>query len=271
MRKNLALLLALFCLGIVNISCLSSSSASSTAGANNTAVSMNNDKTPSPVLVELFTSEGCNSCPPADKALAFLDKNQPVSGAQIIVLELHVDYFDGPGWKDPFGSPNMTERQHWYAQKFKEGQIYTPQMVVDGSRRFVGSDLQTANISITELAKDAKAKIALTNGDGKLKIKIDPLAVTKDATVFLAIAENNLESNVGGGENSGVKLAHTAVVRQLGAVGSLKPDNKGLEADVSPHFQDGWKKNDLKAVVFIQDNESGRVLGVSQLSLAEQK
>ncbi len=244
------------------------------SAANDEAAKMEsagNSAAAKPVLVELFTSEGCSSCPPADKALAFLEQQQPVSGAQIIALELHVDYFDGPGWKDPFGSANMTERQYWYAKKFKENGVYTPQMVVDGSRRFVGSDLQTANISIVELAKEPKAKIVLSNGEGKLKIKIAPLAVTKDATVFLAIAESNLETDVKGGENSGRKLAHTGVVRQLGAVSTLKPDNKGLEIDVNPQFDGSWKKNDLKVVVFIQDNETGQILGVQQLSLTGQK
>ena len=262
MRLSLAVIVILS--GLLGFSCQTNSSAGS---ANNTAAAKN-DKTPSPVLVELFTSEGCNSCPPADKALAFLDREQPVSGAQIIALELHVDYFDSPGWKDPFGSAHMTERQYWYAQKFKESGVYTPQMVVDGSRRFIGSDLQTANISIVELAKEPKPRILLSQNEGKLHIKIEPLPVSKESSVFLAIAENNLATDVKGGENSGMKLIHTAVVRQLGAVGSLKPDNKGFEVDVNPGFQESWKKNDLKAVVFIQDNETGQILGVQQLSLA---
>jgi hypothetical protein len=259
-------------LGLFSFGCQMSSSASR-SGPNEpkaeNSEEANKKGTPTPVLVELFTSEGCSSCPPAEKALIFLDKEQPVSGAQIVALELHVDYWDGPSWKDPFSSASFTQRQNWYAQKFHLDQIFTPQMVADGTSQFIGSDLQTANIMIVQLAKEAKANVLVSQSGEKLKIKIDPFPVSKESTVFLAIAENNMETKVKGGENSGLKLSHTAVVRQLGAVGNLKADNKGFEAEVTPHFEDTWKAKDLKAVVFIQENESGRVIGIRQLSLVQ--
>lgn len=275
MGRNVVFTAAVIFLSLWSFSCQTSSSAALSAGNEPEAAKAPNQDAakntgqPTPVLVELFTSEGCSSCPPADRALMFLEKEQPVSGAQIVALELHVDYWDRPAWKDPFSSAVFTERQTLYAKKFQSGQIYTPQMVVDGSSQFIGSDLQTANIMIVQLAKYAKANVQISQDGEKLKIKIDSLPKIKDATVFLALAENNLDTNIKGGENSGKKLFHSAVARELRPLGSINADSKDFETETGLGLQKTWKIKDLKAVVFVQENESRTVLGVGQLSLTE--
>ena len=114
---------------------------------------------PVPVLVELFTSEGCSSCPPADALLAKLDAAQPVAGARVIVLSEHVTYWNSLGWRDPFSSDAMTERQHQYADRFGLSDVYTPQAVVDGAAELVGSDGRAMLQAITKAAATAKVEV----------------------------------------------------------------------------------------------------------------
>jgi hypothetical protein len=122
---------------------------------------------PLPVIVELFTSEGCSSCPPADEVLARLERTQPVEGAEIIALGEHVDYWNYIGWSDPFSSPAFSERQGAYAKAFGRDGVYTPQVVVDGSAEFVRSNWNRAVAAIAQAARAPKANVQITTDQKK--------------------------------------------------------------------------------------------------------
>ncbi len=230
---------------------------------NPAAKDQNKDKKKQPVLIELYTSEGCSSCPPADKALAFLEKEQPYMQAEIITLALHVDYWDRLGWKDEFSSPLYSQRQTVYAQKLKLDSTYTPQMIVDGHTQFVGSNLGEAGKAITEAAKSPKANIeAAFNNENTLQIKIFAVPKHEAATVFLAIAEDNLSSKVKRGENTGKNLEHISVVRELKAIGKIEANSDRFEQEAAFTLKPEWKKENLKYVIFVQENESRRILGI---------
>ncbi|MDQ4123671.1 MAG: DUF1223 domain-containing protein [Acidobacteriota bacterium] len=236
-----------------------------------------NDKTnakPIPVIVELFTSEGCSSCPPADKVLAILNRNHSVENVEIIGLSLHVDYWNRLGWKDPFSSPQFSNRQGAYSQFFgKNGNVYTPQMIVDGTREFEGNNAGKALQAIGEAAKDAKGNVLveiekLENNTAQLKIKIENLPkMSKNdaAIILLAVTEDNLSSQVTRGENSGSDLAHVGVVRWMQNVGNIPQEGKTFSQIVV--FDKSWKQEDLNAVVFVQEIGSRRILGATKIKL----
>lgn len=218
-----------------------------------------------PVLVELYTSEGCSSCPPADQALAFLEKEQPFMQAEIITLALHVDYWNNLGWKDEYSSPLYSQRQSVYAQRLKLDSTYTPQMIVDGQTQFVGSNLSEAGKAIIEAAKSAKANIEteFINVD-TLKIKISDVPKHGDSTVFLAIAEDNLASNVKRGENAGKIMEHVSVVRELKPLAKIEANSNVYEQVTAVNLQPEWKPENIKYIVFVQENESRKILGIGK-------
>ena len=123
-----------------------------------------------PVVVELFTSEGCSSCPPADALLQKLEAQQPVAGAEIIALEEHVDYWNHDGWVDPYSSSEWTERQQAYAALFKNDP-YTPELVVDGRSQFVGNNARKAEVEIEKAARGVKTEVAITSGNRKRRLR----------------------------------------------------------------------------------------------------
>ncbi len=224
-----------------------------------------------PVLVELFTSEGCSSCPPADALLARLDQQQWLGNAEIIALEEHVDYWDQLGWRDPYSSSQWTERQQDYAATFRNDGVYTPQMVVDGRIEFVGNSQSRARTAIAEAAREPKAEIGLTkqsDSNGKatfsIAVKMAPQSEGQKTQVWLAVTETGLHSNVLHGENAGEDLHHAAVVRSLRKVGDAT-NSYSSEQDV--RLDSGWKKENLRVVVFVQDPKSKHIVGAASLRL----
>jgi hypothetical protein len=222
-----------------------------------------------PVLVELFTSEGCSDCPPADALLAKLDAGQPIPGAQAIVLSEHVTYWNHQGWTDPYSLDAMTERQEEYVRRFGLDSNYTPQMVVDGTDQFVGNDGRALVAAMTKEAKTPKQIIAIEgatwdHGAAQFSIHANAPAGTKLLAVLAADATH---SEVARGENAGRTLHHTAVVRVMKEFGADSADGRQLKLPGGPLTQKTEAGGPVRLVVFLVDHKSGHVLGAAQQSL----
>lgn len=220
-----------------------------------------------PVVVELFTSEGCSSCPAADAALRELAVAQSVPGVEVIALGEHVDYWNRLGWKDPFSSPQFSQRQREYAAGFGTGS-YTPQAVVNGRYEFVGSQRAKLAEAVARAAQAPRATVTLSRPSATaLAIRVSQLPTgTGPTEVLLALTETGLSTQVGRGENSGRLLHHAAVVRALGPLGT--PATDGTFATTAPlQLNPTWKTANLRAVVLVQEKASRRIVGVGTLSL----
>ena len=226
-----------------------------------------------PVLVELFTSEGCSSCPPADDFLARLNHEQPLGGITVIGVEEHVDYWNHDGWIDPYSSPEWTSRQVAYVDRLKENTAYTPQAVIDGQRSVVGVRERELLNSIQESARQTQAEMEANleapAADGTLKVhvratKLQPSA-NDSVEIWLAIAEKNLASQVNKGENAGRELSHSAVLRSLKKLG-VASGNGGATFDGSTQakLNRDWKPQNIEAIVFAQERKSRRILGAAE-------
>jgi hypothetical protein len=222
-----------------------------------------------PVIVELFTSEGCSSCPPADELLVNLEKSQPIPGAHIIALSEHVDYWNRLGWRDPFSSAQFTARQNDYVNALRQDGPFTPEAVVDGRKGFVGGNQGDTKAAILDALKQPKAEVtvnAATSAGGiNLAIDIRNIPGEKESDVVLVITETGLQSNVSSGENAGRLLRHTGVVRRLVVLGRTK--NATYTSQTSVALPREWKKENLRAVVFVQDRKSKHILGAATAAL----
>lgn len=221
-----------------------------------------------PVLVELFTSEGCSSCPPADRLLASLSSMQPIAGADIIVLEEHVDYWDGIGWKDRFSSSTFTYRQNLYAPALRFDSPYTPQMVIDGRYQFVGSDAARATATIAKSAAEQKSELSVSSPT------INGRQITASASLsggqelpngdlYAVLVQPSASTLVRSGENGGRKLEHVSIARAFRKIGKSQdlarsPITFTLTAppDTDP--------TTLRLVVFAQHSSQGPVIAIAQ-------
>jgi hypothetical protein len=219
--------------------------------------------TAKPVLVELFTSEGCSSCPPADALLRTLDSTQPVEGVQLIVLGEHVDYWDDLGWKDTYSSHAFTVRQQTYAGRLRLDGPYTPQMVVDGNLEFVGSDRARANQAFEKARSLPKVTIRISSvkiENRSLRAHIDTDALPAQGEVFIALALEHAQSQVLYGENGGHRLEHVAVVRNLASIGNAAKGevfSKDVSLSVNALAQP------YRVIAFVQEPKQGKVLGAA--------
>jgi hypothetical protein len=219
-----------------------------------------------PVLVELFTSEGCSSCPPADALLARLQQQQPVPTADVIALEEHVDYWDQLGWHDRFSAHQFTDRQNAYAKRFHLDDIYTPQMIVDGTAQFVGNDSAHALRAITQATRTPKPTLTLsplTHDIGRLNtsVSIPSTAALPKADLYAALIETAASTSVRSGENGGHTLHHVSVVRDLQKIGT----STQLSAPLFFSFaipQDA-PLTDLRIIVFAQSPGQGPILAAT--------
>jgi hypothetical protein len=213
-----------------------------------------------PVLAELFTSEGCSSCPPADQLLQAFDRRQPVDGAQIIVLSEHVDYWDRLGWRDPFSQPLFTARQERYARVLST-EVYTPQLVIDGREQVLGNDGAAARKAIARAAAKPKAAMALSaardGGQAVVTVRFDAPLKRHDE-LWIAIADESASSNVTRGENSGRALTHIAIVRKLQSAGKASGTERVVRLGVAP--------GQSRVVAFLTDG-GGAVTGVAMAAL----
>jgi len=209
-----------------------------------------------PVLVELFTSEGCSSCPPADAALARLARDPAFAAAEVIPLELHVDYWNQLGWADPFSAPEFTARQEQYARALGGEGLYTPQMVVDGWVSGVASPSGfRRGVQKAAGREKARLEVLVTSARPGLDVTVRPTAGLSGHLV-VALSEDRLSSKVERGENRGLTLAHAPVARLLVDDGPVAAEHH-VRLGLSP----GWKREQLRVVVFVQE-AGGRVTAV---------
>lgn len=225
-----------------------------------------------PVIVELFTSQGCSSCPPADELLQSLERNQPVNGALIIPLSEHVDYWNRLGWRDPFSSRLFSERQRTYAETLGTENVYTPMMVVDGGVAFVGSRPITAREAVVTARKTPKARLTLETTMSADRSSVHVAGVvselpsaTERPEVWVAVTESQLTTDVTRGENASRTLSHTGVVRSLEWLGSLaRPSSDVYRVEGQIRIRSAWRHEHLRLVVFLQEPSSGRIVGAAQ-------
>lgn len=231
---------------------------------------------PSPVLLELFTSEGCSSCPPADTFVQQLDSSQPVPGAQLIILSEHVDYFNHEGWIDPYSASWITQRQNDYVHALGLDTAYTPQVIVDGKEVLPLDNSQqmkqvfqkvtltpTAPIHLTQVSQDATHPDNLST-----HIEIDSFPDKRSTGIYLAVALDHATSHVLRGENTGQSLSHVAVLQSLTKVGQLKR-GRNFDQDVHVKLKPGTSPQNVRIVVFLQEIGPGRVLGATMTKLKD--
>ncbi len=216
-------------------------------------------------VIELFTSEGCSSCPPADELIARIqneDKDQPV-----YILAYHVDYWDRLGWKDAYSDAFYSRRQNQYASWLRLQSVYTPQIVVNGKKEFVGSEEATLRSSIkADLQEPSQAVLTLTSvkaNQGQVSWQYRTQGAGKNTSLLLAIVQRSASTKVGAGENSGRTLSHVQIVRNFQVLG-IGSNNSG---DGHLSLPAGVSVQDAEIIAFLQNTDNGEIIAATRSAL----
>jgi len=225
------------------------------------------------VVVELFTSEGCSSCPPADALLQSLDRTQPLEGAQLIVLSEHVTYWNHDGWVDRYSSDQLTDRQSDYVRHFGVDGDYTPEMIVDGESEFVAGNAAKTKQALEKARSEPKLavrvpSVSIPSPDTlKARVEVDALPDSfkvRKAEVYIVIALRQAESQVAHGENRGRHLSHVNVVRTLTRIGNVDK-GKSFANDVQIKLPAGADPSNIRVIAFVQQPGPGKILGSTMI------
>ncbi|MBE8728285.1 DUF1223 domain-containing protein [Flavobacterium hungaricum] len=214
-------------------------------------------------LLELFTSEGCSSCPPADELLGRIENE---NNNQLYILAYHVDYWDRQGWKDIFSQAKFTERQYEYAKWLGKEPVYTPQAVVNGKKDLIGSNEKEIRTAIkNRISKSQNLDLSVESGftASKLKLNYTLDKISKDTKLLIAVVQKSAKSNVKRGENANRILAHYQIVRELQSV-KLTSNLKGT---VTLNLPKDFNSKDFAIIGFVQNNSDGTILTADRINL----
>ncbi|MDQ6469814.1 DUF1223 domain-containing protein [Flavobacterium sp. LHD-80] len=232
----------------------------------NTIFSQNNKDKKGFALLELYTSEGCSSCPPADELMGKIQKQYKDSN--VYVLSYHVDYWDKQGWKDIFSSASNTKRQYDYAKFMEKEPIYTPQLIINGKIDYIGSQETAVQNGIhSALSKPAITEIALEANahENKLNVNYSLSKVSKDNRLFIAVVQKLAKSNVKRGENANRILSHFQIVRSLNSF-AFAGNSKG---SVSLALPKDFNTKDFEVIGFVQNMNTGIILTANRAIFAQ--
>lgn len=216
-------------------------------------------------VIELFTSEGCSSCPPADELIARIQKE--TNQQPVYILAFHVDYWNRLGWKDVFSSHAFSERQNQYAKWLNLQSIYTPQVVVNGKKEFVGSEDGTLHNALkTALQKSSVIQLNIKDlkaSTNKVSLQYHIDGSAAGTSLILALVQKSGVSHVQSGENKGLTLAHVQIVRNISTL-AIDRKNDGVDSIVIPA---GLNKQSLELIAFIQNNHTGEILAADKSAI----
>ena len=223
-----------------------------------------------PVLVELFTSEGCSDCPPADRLLEELDTSQPIAHAQAIVLSEHVTYWNHLGWRDPYSLDEIDRRQNEYGDRFHLDSVYTPQAVIDGAAQLVGNNGSGLAQAIEHAASSPKKPLSISDAhwdNGSISFTVRGL-VDLNSKLIAVLAADATGLRIARGENAGRTLHHVAVVRSIKEFSANSADGRVLRLSAGT-FNQSHADAPVRLVVFTADRKTGHISAINEQVLGQ--